>query len=100
MALAYRSDRFTHDIDARILDNHTAVTQAVYDIARRRGPPHVLAERAGNHLHAGRLHTSRTVERRRVMSVSACADHPRISGVVHARTWSAQDQKPCRSLGA
>ena len=39
MALAYRSDRFTHDIDALILDNHTAVTQAVYDIARRRGLP-------------------------------------------------------------
>ena len=39
MAMAYGSDRFTHDIDALILDNHTAVTQAVEEVARRRGLP-------------------------------------------------------------
>ena len=39
MAMAYGSDRFTHDIDALILDNHTAVTRAVVEVARRRGLP-------------------------------------------------------------
>ena len=39
MAMAYGSDRFTHDIDALILDNHTAVTRAVEEVARRRGLP-------------------------------------------------------------
>ena len=39
MAMAYGSDRFTHDIDALILDNHTAVTRAVVEVAHRRGLP-------------------------------------------------------------
>ena len=37
--MAYDSDKFTHDIDAVILDSHTAVTQAVHTIAHRRGLP-------------------------------------------------------------
>ena len=39
MALAYDNERFTHDIDAVILDNHGAVIAAVHEVARRRGLP-------------------------------------------------------------
>ncbi len=39
MVMAYNSDRFTTDIDALIIDNHSAVTRAVCDVARRRGLP-------------------------------------------------------------
>ena len=39
MAMAYDSERFTHDIDAVILDNHGAVASAVHEVAERRGLP-------------------------------------------------------------
>ena len=39
MAMAYDSERFTHDIDAVILDSHGAVTSAVHEVAGRRGLP-------------------------------------------------------------
>ena len=58
MALAYGSDRFTHDIDALILDNHTAVTRAVHDIARPASAAHLMTERAGNRLHAPAVSTN------------------------------------------
>lgn len=37
MAMAYDSDRFTHDIDAVVLDGHGAVVSAVHEVARRYG---------------------------------------------------------------
>ena len=62
MALAYDSDRFTHDIDALILDNHTTVTQAVHDIARRRGlPTSWLNEQASAYMPPGDDPRSRVV---------------------------------------
>ena len=39
MTLAYRRDRTTHDIDARIDSGHSATVNAVRDIARERGLP-------------------------------------------------------------
>lgn len=39
MAMAYDGESFTHDIDAVILDSHSAVTSAVREVARRRGWP-------------------------------------------------------------
>ena len=39
MALAYDNERFTHDIDAVILDSHSAVISAVHEVAQRRGLP-------------------------------------------------------------
>ena len=54
MALAYGSNRFTHDVDALILDNHTAVTQAVHEVARRRAlPTSWLNEQATAYMPAG-----------------------------------------------
>ena len=37
LAVAYDSDRFTHDIDAVALDGHSAVVSAVHEVARRHG---------------------------------------------------------------
>lgn len=37
IAMAYDSDRFTHDIDAVVLDGHSAVVSAVHEVARRHG---------------------------------------------------------------
>lgn len=37
MALGYDSDRYTVDVDAIVLDGHTALTKAVHKVARRRG---------------------------------------------------------------
>jgi hypothetical protein len=39
MAMAYDSERFTHDTDAIILDSHGAATSAVHEVAGRRGLP-------------------------------------------------------------
>ena len=39
MTLAYRRDRSTHDIDARIDSGHSATINAVREIARERGLP-------------------------------------------------------------
>ena len=39
MTLAYRRDRTTHDIDARIDSGHSATVHAVREIARERGLP-------------------------------------------------------------
>lgn len=39
MTLAYRRDRTTHDIDARIDSGHSAIVNAVREIARERGLP-------------------------------------------------------------
>ncbi len=39
MTLAYRRDRSTHDIDARIDSGHSATVDAVREIARERGLP-------------------------------------------------------------
>ena len=39
MTLAYRRDRSTHDIDARIDSGHSATVNAVREIARERGLP-------------------------------------------------------------
>ena len=39
MTLAYRRDRTTHDIDARIESGHSATVHAVREIARERGLP-------------------------------------------------------------
>lgn len=54
MAMAYDSDRFTHDIDGVILDSHTVVTRAVHEVARRRGlPTYWLNEQASSYLPRG-----------------------------------------------
>ena len=37
MALGYDSERYTVDIDALVLNGHSAVTEAVHEVARRRG---------------------------------------------------------------
>ena len=60
-------DRFTHDVDALILDNQTAVTQAVHEVSRRRGLPPSWLKRAGNRTHVGR----RTVGLRTAGSTNA-----------------------------
>lgn len=54
MALAYDSERFTHDIDAVILDGHGAVIAAVHEVARRRGlPMSWLNEQASSYVPRG-----------------------------------------------
>lgn len=37
MALGYDSERYTVDMDALVLDGHSAVTEAVHEVAQRRG---------------------------------------------------------------
>ena len=39
MAMAYDSERFTHDIDGVILDGHGPLIAAVHQVAQRRGLP-------------------------------------------------------------
>ena len=39
MALAYRSDRVTLDVDALIVEGHTAVTEAAWEAAESLGLP-------------------------------------------------------------
>jgi hypothetical protein len=51
MTLAYRRNRTTHDIDARIDSGHTATVNAVREIARERGLPESwLNEQATSYL--------------------------------------------------
>ena len=85
MALAYGSDRFTHDIDALILDNHTAVTQAVHDIARRRGlPTSWLNEQATAYMPAGDDPRPRVVFDRPGLRVTAASPERMLAMKVRA----------------
>ena len=60
--MAYDSDKFTHDIDALIVDSHTAVTRAVHEVVRRRGlPTSWLNEQATAYMPAGEDSRSRVV---------------------------------------
>lgn len=62
MAMAYDSERFTHDIDAVILDGHGAVTAAVHEVATRRGlPTSWLNEQASAYVPKGEDRRGRVV---------------------------------------
>ena len=85
MAMAYGSDRFTHDIDALILDNHTAVTRAVEEVARRRGlPTSWLNEQATAYMPAGDDPRPRVVFDRPGLRVTAASPERMLAMKVRA----------------
>lgn len=66
MALAYGSDRFTRDMDGVITEGYAELTEAVREVARRRGlPASWLNEQASSYIPRG--------EDRRALAVF---DHP------------------------
>ena len=62
MALAYRSDRHTADIDGLILEGHGDLTAAVREVAERRGlPSSWLNEQASSYMPRGHDPSGRVV---------------------------------------
>lgn len=95
MALAYDCDRYTHDVDGWVTKGYSELTEAVREVARRRGlPDSWLNEQASSYIPRGGDAREKVVFDHPFLRVAAASPERMLAmKVMSARRTDAEDVK-------